>query len=115
MELKLEQGAYVPSGGGLASVSGGEEIAQRVVMRLTARRGGFAPLPDYGSRLYLLPRTALPSEWKTEAMQSVAEALSEEPDVTVTDVEVTPVAADCLRIDVTFTAQGTQFTAGVQV
>lgn len=115
MELKLEQGRYVPGGKGLETVSGAEEIAQRVVMRLTARRGGFAPLPEYGSRLYLLPRTALPSHWKTAAMHYVAESLAEEPNVVVTDVTVTPLTGDSLRVDVSFTADGTEFTAGVMV
>ena len=42
MELKLVDGNYVADAtGGLAAVSGTEELAQRVVMKLTAREGGF--------------------------------------------------------------------------
>ncbi len=114
MEWKLTQGAYVPQGAGLATVTGPEEIAQRVVMRLTARRGGFGPLPDYGSRLYTLPATAKPSAYRTVAMQYVAEALADEPEAVVTDVRVTPVG-DTLHIDVDFTVGDEAFSAGVNV
>ena len=92
-----------------------EETAQRVLLRLTARRGGFAPLPEYGSRLYLLPRTAKPSGYETAARQYIAEALAEEPAVEVTAVRFTPVGADGVRIDVDFTAGGAAFTGAVTV
>ena len=57
MELKLENGDYLPDGhGGLQQA--GEELLQRVLNRLSARRGSFPFLPDFGSRLYLLGLTA---------------------------------------------------------
>ena len=116
MELKLENGAYVTSSSGRPETgSGAEETAQRVLLRLTARRGGFAPLPEYGSRLYLLPRTAKPSGYETAARQYIAEALAEEPAVEVTAVRFTPVGADGVRIDVDFTAGGAAFTGAVTV
>lgn len=115
MELKLEQGAYVPAGNRLATVSGAEELAQRVLMRLTARRGGFAPLPSYGSRLYLLSRTAKPGQYETAAMQYIAEALEEEPGVTVQEVTVTPGRDGTLRIDAVFSAEGGSFSGNLTV
>lgn len=116
MELKLEQGRYLTGAGGRpVRVSGPEETAQRVAMRLTARRGGFAPLPDYGSRLYTLLYTVRPSEYQTAAMQHIAEALADEPDVTVTAVEVSPADGDTLRVDVRFTAAGQAFQTTVTV
>lgn len=116
MELKLEQGAYVAGPTGRPeTVTGAWETAQRVMMRLTARRGGFAPLPDYGSRLYLLPRTAKPSQWETAARQYIAEALTEETDAAVTQVRLTPLEDQGLRIDVEFTVDGIPFSAGVTV
>lgn len=114
MELKLQHGRYVSAAGGQpARVSGPEETAQRVTMKLTAHRGGFAPLPEYGSRLHTLLYTARPSEYQTAAMQFIAEALAEEPDVTVTDVSVRP-DGEALRIDVDFTVGdvGFQTTIG---
>ena len=52
MELRLKDGKYDSIGARLCTVSGAEELAQRVMMKLAARRGSFWPLPDYGSRLY---------------------------------------------------------------
>ena len=53
MELKLVNGDYLPDGrGGLQQAE--EEILQRALSRLTARRGSFPFLPEFGSRLCLL-------------------------------------------------------------
>ena len=42
MELELQNGDYVPDGiGGVRRVSGREALAQRIIFRLTARRGSF--------------------------------------------------------------------------
>ena len=49
MELKLVNGDYLPDGrGGLEQAE--EEILQRALSRLTARRGSFPFLPEFGSR-----------------------------------------------------------------
>ena len=109
MERKLEQGRYVPSSGGLSRVTGAEEIAQRVMMKLTARRGGFAPLPEYGSALHTLLHTARPGAYETAAMQYIAQALADEPEVTVTAVEVRAADGETLGVDVHFTAAGQAF------
>jgi len=78
MELKMVDGNYVKNAyHDLASVSGTEELSQRIMMRLKARRGGFALLPDYGSRLYTLAG-ARPAERESLARQYIAEALSGE-------------------------------------
>ena len=74
MELKLIEGEYAASGGRLETVSGAEETAQRIMMKLCARRGGFAPMPDYGSRLYTLGQTHA-SGLEAAARQYIAEAL----------------------------------------
>ena len=79
MELKMENGRYVPAQQGrLEQVEGVEELRQRILMKLTARRGGFSAMPEYGSRLYLLGRVR-PSERESVAAQYVTEALSDEP------------------------------------
>ena len=88
MEWKLIQGDYVPDGtGGLTALSGGEEVLARVLYRLTARRGALPFLPELGSRLYLLRRER-PSARQALAAQYVAEALREEPDLSVRSVEL---------------------------
>ena len=85
MELMLKDGDYVKNSyHGLAAVSGAEEAAQRIMMKLKARRGGFALLPDYGSRLYTLG-CARPNQRESLARQYVAEALEGE-DVLVEEL-----------------------------
>lgn len=88
MEWKLIDGDYAPDGtGGLTGLSGGEEVLARVLFRLTARRGKLPFLPELGSRLYQLGREK-PSARQALAAQYVAEALREEPDLTVQSVEL---------------------------
>lgn len=87
MELKLEQGNYVPGETGLVQVSGMEELAQRVLMRLTVPRGNFPLLPDYGSRLSML-QGIRPSQRESAARQFVAEALEEETELKLLGVEL---------------------------
>jgi len=86
MELKLENGDYVPAANGeLARVDGNEALLQRALMRLQARRGGFAALPDYGSRLHTLCRLK-PGERAAAARAYAVEALAAEPEMEVGEV-----------------------------
>lgn len=86
MELLLRQGEYVPDGkGGFRRAEGRSELLQRVLWKLTARRGGFPLLPELGSQLYALTR-AKPSSWQALARQYVVQALAEERDLTVREV-----------------------------
>ena len=90
MELKLQDGRYALSAAGVPeSVRGAEETLQRVLMRLTARRGAFWPDPEYGSRLYTLPQLR-PSRRAAAAKLFVAEALSDEREARATDVAFLP-------------------------
>ena len=90
MELKLQNGRYALSAAGVPeSVRGAEELLQRALMRLTARRGAFWPDPDYGSRLYTLPRL-MPSQRAAAAKLFATEALSGEPAVRVADTALFP-------------------------
>ena len=57
MELKIRDRDYVSDGaGGLVRVSGWEEMLQRVLYKLSVRRGSFVLAPDLGSELHLLWR-----------------------------------------------------------
>lgn len=88
MELLLKNRDYEPAPtGGVVGLTGAEEMLALVLFRLTARRGTFPFLPGLGSRLYLL-RNAKPSQWESLASQYVAEALSGEISLAVTDVTV---------------------------
>ena len=55
MELELRNGDYAADGvGGLRRVRGREALLQRVLFRLTARRGAFPFWETLGSRLWAL-------------------------------------------------------------
>ena len=74
MELELRNGDYVADGvGGLRRVGGREALLQRVLFRLTARRGSFPFWQTLGSRLWELGRVPAP-ERRSAARQYVAEA-----------------------------------------
>ena len=54
--LMLVNGDYVPQGNGLRSAKGDEAVLQRMLMKLTARRGQFPFMENFGSRLWTLDR-----------------------------------------------------------
>ena len=86
MELKIKDRDYVADGaGGLVRVSGWEEMLQRVLYKLSVRRGSFVLTPDLGSELHLLWREKGESR-ATAAKQYAAEALAGETGLTVSDV-----------------------------
>lgn len=88
MALELRNGDYVPDGvGGLRRVSGREALLQRVLFRLTARRGAFPFGKELGSRLRQLGQVPAAGR-QTAAKQYVAEALADEKGVTVESVEL---------------------------
>jgi phage gp46-like protein len=86
MELALRNGDYVPdNAGGLRRVAGREALLQRVLFRLTARRGMFPFREDLGSRLWKLGQLSA-STRQAAAKQYVVEALAEETELTVEEV-----------------------------
>ena len=86
MELALQNGDYVSDGAaGLRRVGGQEALLQRVLFRLTAKRGAFPFREDLGSRLWQLGQLPT-SARQAAARQYVAEALEEEPGLTVEQV-----------------------------
>ena len=87
MELKLKDRDYVLNGsGGLERGEGTQAVLDRVMFRLTARRGGMPFLPELGSRLHEVLREK-PSARLAAAKQYVAQALEQE-DVEITDVKL---------------------------
>ena len=109
MELKLENGRYVPAPDGYpATVAGVYELAQRITMKLAARRGAFAPMPNYGSRLYTLPK--LPPAARPAALRRfIAEALADESGVTLQSADI---AGDngTMRLTLRFSANAAELT-----
>lgn len=89
MELVLRNGDYVSDGAaGVRSVQGQEALLQRVLFRLTARRGMFPFWETLGSRLWQLGQLPV-SARQAAAKQYVAEALAEERGLSVEDVILT--------------------------
>lgn len=114
MELELRNGDYIADGvGGLRRVGGREALLQRVLFRLTARRGSFPFLPQLGSRMHLLRRER-PSEWDSLALQYAMEALED-----MEGVQVTGAAArrdgDGLLVTVELLWQGTTLPVEVRL
>ena len=85
--LILREGDYVPDGrGGFWKAEGEEELLERILWKLSVRRGSFPFLPELGSRLHLLGR--IPArERQALAGQYVMEALAD-VDVVGAGVEV---------------------------
>ncbi len=115
MEMRLVDGRYVPDGfGGFETVTGAEETLERALYKLKARRGGFALMPELGSRLWLLHRTK-PSARTAAARQYIAEALSDEPELALADVSVTELGGGELLITAGFTLADTEKTVSFEV
>ena len=116
MELKLNNGDYVPdaeSCSGFLTVTGIDETVQRALYKLTVRRGSFPFYPDLGSRLWLLGREKR-SARDSAARQYVAEALSDEGGIYVSDVMVTE-QADSLSVHVKLVLEDTVRELTVEV
>ena len=112
-ELRLRNGEYVIGSGTLQRVSGKEALLQRILFRLTARRGRFPFLPELGSRLHTLCREK-PASRNMAARQYAVEAL-EGLDVTVADAEVTENADGTVQVTVYLTAEGSAEIVEVSV
>lgn len=114
MELRLKNGDYLADGlGALVRAEGDEALLERVLFRLCARRGGFAPLPELGSRLHLLGRER-PGLRQTAAQQYVAEALAQE-DVEVSQVTLTQGVGGAAELMVQLRTKTAQWQLTVQV
>ena len=76
MRMRMENRDYVPDRiGGFERLSGEGQVLHQALFLLSARRGKFAPLPEVGSRLYLLHREK-PSAWEASAAAYAQEALA---------------------------------------
>lgn len=114
MERKLVNGDYTPDGnGGLTVLTGTEELVQRALFRLTARRGALPFLPRLGSQLYRLPREK-PSARQALAMQYAVQALEEETELKVTGVALKD-GTDGLELTVFMDCSGQPLSAALVI
>lgn len=114
MELELREGDYVPEGAAnLRRLSGAEAVLQRALFRLTARRGAFPFWDNLGSRLWQLGQLS-PSARQAAARQYVAEALTEEPGLSVENVALTELGGKgSLIVDLSW--NGTPLSVSLEV
>ncbi len=114
MALILRDGDYVPDGsGGFVTARGSQELLERVLWKLSVRRGSFPFLPELGSRLHLLCR-APEREREALAEQYVKEALADE-DLTVTAVRLSPGKEGSAELVLSLLYRGEDLTAAIQV
>ena len=71
MELKIKDRDYVADGaGGLVRVSGWDELLERVLFKLSVRRGSFALVPELGRKRARAARrrqsSTRPRRWRTK-------------------------------------------------
>lgn len=118
MDLKLDfekrdfartlQGWAIP-------ITGAEEIAQRIRLRLCIRRGSFPLDPELGSRLYALPRG------DAGAMNAAAREMIEEALAPMAGVRLTEVSCrydpeeDRARVDCRFVWNGQDIEVKTEV
>ena len=115
MGLSLRNGDYVPDGtGGLRRAEGQAALLERVLFRLTARRGTFPFLPELGSRLWQLGQ--LPAARRQSAAeQYVAEALAAEPGLTVEQVVLAESRGGRAQVTASLTWRGEALSVTVEV
>lgn len=115
MGLSLRNGDYVPDGtGGLRRAEGQAALLERVLFRLTARRGTFPFLPELGSRLWQLGRLSA-AQRQSAVEQYVAEALAPEPGLAVEQVTLTESGGGRAQVTASMTWQGERLSVTVEV
>lgn len=116
MEIKLQDGQYISSHiqGGVETVSGLEEMIQRILLKLTARRGSFLPMPQFGSRLHTLCHVR-PGQRRAIAEQYVKEALWDETDLEIEDVSLVYPDGESAELTIQLNLQGTLFSVTTNI
>lgn len=110
--LAVVNGDYERVGNGLRQVSSEERQLRRVVMKLTARRGQFPFMEEFGSRLWTLGRLKA-AERQSAAEQYVAEALADEAGLRVERVTLSDTADGGMTLTAELYAEGKLLTAEV--
>ena len=115
MGLSLREGDYVPDGtGGLRRTGGQEALLERVLFRLTARRGSFPFLPELGSRLWQLGQ--LPAlQRQSAADQDLAGALGGGPGLRGEGVSLTESGGGRAQVTAAMTWRGETLSVTVEV
>ena len=111
-ELKIRAGDYISHGSSLRRVDGSEGLLQRVMFKLTARRGKF-PFQELGSRLWQLSHVPA-AQRQMVAKQYVAEALADE-ELEVEAVTLEPRGDGTMNLTAELRCQGETLTVAVNI
>lgn len=112
-ELQMINGDFVPDGtGDFCRLEGSQALIQRILFKLTARRGALPFLPRLGSCLHTLAKEKK-SARQTLCAQYVRQALEDE-DVTVTGVTYSE-QGDLAQVRVNVEWQGEPLEVSVQL
>ena len=115
MALKLRDVDYLPDGAGdLLRAEGTEALLQRVLFRLTARRGEFPILPEFGSQLWRLGSVPA-AQRHSAAVQYVTEALLDDTGQLVESVALTYTGIGGWKVTAELTWEGQTLPAAVTV
>lgn len=107
MEAILQNGDYISDGvGGTLRAEGEKGRLARVLFKLSTRRGSFPPCPEMGSYLYRLGEE---KDRGQAARQYIAQALADEADLSVEEVEIVPLPDGILRVNAHLTIGETSF------
>lgn len=113
IEFEMNNGDFNPDGaGGFRQLEGNRALIQRILFRLTARRGALPFLPRLGSQLHTLSREK-ESARQVLCRQYVCQALEDE-DVTVTDVIYTE-SENLAQVKVCLEWQGEPLEVSTQI
>ena len=105
MEMKLCNGDYIPNSlNGFKLAMGFEEKLERILYKLSCRKGGFAPMPNLGSELHKLLREKRENR-VSSARKYILEALFDEHGIVLTDVRVSEIN-EGLTVDAEFEYSG---------
>lgn len=113
MDTLLEQLDHAAGPGGLpVLITGLRALLQRLLIRLSVRRGSFAPDPALGSELYKL--TGRGEARDRLAFHCATEALAPEP-VKVTSAACRDAGPDCLAVTIGVAVEGREYPLEVSV
>ncbi len=112
MDTLLQNGDYAKDERGYpVTVSGAQELAQRVLIRLTTKKGGFAPDPALGSALHRIKGAA----FAADAQRQVSEAVLMVGGLQLRGITCTEQPQNAVRIDIRLAGQGAQPALSVTV
>ena len=112
----MVDGDYVPVsefGEGFETVTGIDELMQRVLFKLNIRRGSFPLIPKLGSDLWLLYKEKR-SNRRSAAYQYICQALEDEMELDIAGVTINE-TEDKMKIDVELSYKGEMASLTVEI